>query len=127
MTDEPGICLLEPFKSRVHTRAPANGKEFAGHSCFALTEFAGRAIIADQLDAKFYFAHAYASWERGANENTNGLVRQCFPKKQRFHTIIQKDIDFIMRRLNHRPRQCLGFRTPHEVFMKSLQRVALQG
>jgi len=71
-------------------------------------------------DADFFFAHPYASWERGANENMNGLIRQFFPKKMRFDTITDKDIAFAMHRLNHRPRKCLAFKTPHEVFMKQL-------
>jgi IS30 family transposase len=107
--------LLKPFKARVHSLTTDNGKEFAGHQS-----------IAQQLDAAFYFAHPYASWERGTNENTNGLVRQYFPKKRRFDTIDHKEVRLAMDRLNHRPRKCLGFRTPHEVFMQSLRRVALQ-
>lgn len=76
--------------------------------------------IAGKLDAQFFFAHPYASWERGANENMNGLIRQFFPKKMRFHSITPTDIELAMHRLNHRPRKCLGFKTPHEVFMKQL-------
>ena len=75
---------------------------------------------ARELDADFFFAHPYASWERGANENMNGLIRQFFPKKMRFYSITGKDIAFAMHRLNHRPRKRLGFKTPHEVFMKQL-------
>jgi hypothetical protein len=71
-------------------------------------------------DAHFFFAHPYASWERGANENMNGLIRQFFPKKMRFDSITERDIAFTMHRLNHRPRKCLGFKTPHEVFVKQL-------
>ncbi len=108
--------LLKPFKARVHSLTTDNGKEFAEHQ-----------TIARKLDAAFYFAHPYASWERGTNENTNGLVRQYFPRKRRFDTIQPEEIAFATQRLNHRPRKCLGFRTPHEVFMQSLKRVALQG
>ena len=68
------------------------------------------------------FAHPYASWERGANENMNGLIRQFFPKKMRFESITRQDkIEFAMHHLNHRPRKCLAFKTPTEVFMKPLQ------
>jgi IS30 family transposase len=87
-----------------------NGKEFAQHE-----------RIASALNADFYFAHPYASWERGANGNMNGLIRQFFPKKIRFNSITDEDIAFAMDRLNHRPRKCLGFKTPHEIFMKQLQ------
>lgn len=103
------ISLLTPFATCVHTLTTDNGKEFAQHE-----------RIADTLDADLYFAHPYASWERGANENMNGLIRQFFPKKMRFDSITEKDIAFVMHRLNHRPRKCLGFKTPHEVFMNQL-------
>ena len=103
------ISLLTPFAACVHTLTTDNGREFAAH-----------ARIASALDADFFFAHPYASWERGANENMNGLIRQFFPKKLRFGSITPRQIDFAMHRLNHRPRKCLGFKTPHEVFMKQL-------
>jgi IS30 family transposase len=63
-----------------------------------------------------------ADWAtgRGANENMNGLIRQFFPKKMRFDSITAKDTTFTMHRLNHRPTKCLGFKTPHEVFMNQL-------
>jgi IS30 family transposase len=103
------ISLLAPFAACVHTLTSDNGKEFAQHE-----------RIAKELDADFFFAHPYASWERGANENMNGLIRQFFPKRMRFDSITKKDITFAMHRLNYRPRKCLGFQTPHEVFMKQL-------
>jgi IS30 family transposase len=106
---EAMIGLLKPFAACVQTLTTDNGKEFAQHE-----------RIANKLDADFFFAHPYASWERGANENMNGLIRQFFPKKMRFNSITAKDIAFAMHRLNHRPRKCLGFKTPHEVFMKHL-------
>jgi IS30 family transposase len=62
--------LLEPHRHQVHTITSDSGREFAGHQS-----------IAKKLKAQFYFAHPYASWERGSNENTNGLIRQYFPKK----------------------------------------------
>jgi IS30 family transposase len=103
------ITLLTPFAACVHTLTTDNGKEFAEHERIAKT-----------LNADFYFAHPYASWERGANENMNGLIRQFFPKKMRFNSINKMDIAHAMDRLNHRPRKCLGFKTPHEVFMQQL-------
>jgi hypothetical protein len=60
------------------------------------------------LNAKFFFAHPYASWERGAIENTNGLIRHYFPKGMDFNLITKEAISFATRRLNHRPRKCLG-------------------
>ena len=112
------ISLLTPFAADVHTLTTDNGKEFAQHE-----------RIARKLGADFYFAHPYASWERGANENMNGLIRQFFPKKMVFDDITDKDIAFATHRLNHRPRKCLGYKTPHEVFMQLHSRhtaVALQ-
>lgn len=69
-----------------------------------------------KLNADFYFAHPYAAWERGTNENTNGLIRQYFPKSREFTTITQDEINLVMQRLNNRPRKRLGFLTPHAVF-----------
>jgi IS30 family transposase len=103
------ISLLTPFAGYVHTLTTDNGKELAQPERIPAT-----------LDAQFFFAHPYASWERGANENMNGLIRQFFPKKMRFQSITCEDIAFAMHRLNHRPRKCLAFKTPHEVFMKQL-------
>ncbi len=108
------IHLLSPLKSWVHTLTADNGREFAQHI-----------DIAKQLKAKFYFAHPFASWERGLNENTNGLIRQYFPKKHDFTTITQKQIDHVMDKLNNRPRKCLGMKTPNEVFFGIKPTVAL--
>jgi len=70
------------------------------------------------LKADFYFAHPYSSWERGVNENTNGLVRQYFPKKADFSKITDRQLNKVVERLNHRPRKTLGYKTPNEVFFK---------
>jgi IS30 family transposase len=91
----------------VKTITSDNGREFAGHQS-----------IAEQLSAAFYFAHPYSSWERGLNENTNGLVRQYFPKKSDFAKLTATEIDDVMERLNNRPRKTLGYRTPNEVYFK---------
>ena len=84
-----------------------NGREFAHHQ-----------QIGQNLKADFYFAHPYHSWERGLNENTNGLVRQYFPKKSEFSKITDKQITKVVTRLNNRPRKTLGYKTPNEVFFK---------
>lgn len=109
------IRLLEPIKARVSTLTFDNGLEFAQH-----------ANIDQALDSTSYFADPYASWQRGTNENTNGLVRQYLPKSRAFDTITQEEITMIMHRLNHRPRKRLGWKTPHQVFMQSFNRVALR-
>jgi IS30 family transposase len=107
------IKLPQPHRANVHTITSDNGREFASHEA-----------ISKKLKADFYFAHPYSSWERGSNENTNGLIRQYFPKNRDFTTITQQEIDTTMEQLNNRPRKRLGFLTPNQVFFKS--GVALQ-
>lgn len=109
---------LEPIKECVLTITSDNGKEFAGH-----------VSISKQLEANFFFAKPYRSWERGLNEHTNGLVRQYCPKKTSFKHLTQKHMLKIENLLNNRPRKVLNFRTPIEVFnqMRSAgQSVALR-
>jgi IS30 family transposase len=106
MVADATIDLLKPFKKRVCTITADNGKEFARHS-----------LIAKDLKSLFFFAHPYHSWERGLNENTNGLIRQYFPKAMSFETITDDQIQFVMDQLNNRPRKTLGFKTPNEVFL----------
>jgi transposase, IS30 family len=101
------IVLLAPLAARVHTITVDNGKEFCEHQ-----------LIAAGLQAHLYFAHPYSSWERGLNENTNGLVRQYFPKKYEFAKITDQDLQQVEDLLNSRPRKTLGYRTPNEVFFK---------
>ena len=107
------IALLSPCADQVFTITVDNGKEFSDHR-----------DIAAVLQTKIYFAHPYASWERGLNENTNGLIRQYFPKKYDFARITPEDVNNVAARLNNRPRKTLGYRTPNEVFFKQ-QLVAL--
>jgi IS30 family transposase len=106
------IDLLLPVSDRLHTLTADNGKEFAEHE-----------RVAHELQADFFFAHPYAAWERGANENMNGLVRQYIPKKCNFASVTDAELIRIMKRLNHRPRKCLDFLSPFEVFFD--QSVAL--
>lgn len=99
---------LTPHSGKVRTLTSDNGREFAAHR-----------KIAASLSADFYFAHPYHSWERGLNENTNGLVRQYFPKHSDFSKITQTDLQRVITLLNHRPRKTLNFKTPHQVFFKT--------
>jgi len=103
---EAVIAVLEPLKERVHTITYDNGKEFAEHKA-----------MAEALDAQVFFAHPYASWERGINENTNGLIRQYFPKGTDLRSITQEQVQFVMDRLNNRPRKTRGGKIPNELFM----------
>lgn len=105
--------LLQPLAKKVQTITSDNGREFANHQSLATT-----------LDASFYFAHPFAAWERGLNENTNGLVRQYFPKGSDFSQLTERDIERVMGRLNNRPRKTLSYRTPRQVFFKE-QKIAL--
>jgi IS30 family transposase len=106
------IDLLHPVADRSHTITGDNGKEFAEHE-----------RIAQALNADFFFAHPYAAWERGANENMNGLVRQYIPKNRALTSVTEEELEQIMFKLNHRPRKCLDFKSPYEVFFS--QPVAL--
>ena len=84
--------------------------------------------MARDLKTQIYFAHPYASWERGLNENTNSLIRQYFQKYRDLPTITHAEIEHAINTLNHRPIKSLGFRTPYEVCFnpKTSLTVALQ-
>ena len=104
---EKAVEVLYPIKELIHTITGDNGKEFADHKA-----------ISKQLGLSFYFAHAYHSWERGANENTNGLIRQYIPKKTDFSTITDEYIEYVQNKLNNRPRKRLNFLSPNEIYNK---------
>ncbi len=95
---------LSLYKDRVHSITHDNGREFADHEGMAA-----------DLDAWIYFAHPYASWERGLNENTNGPIRQYFPKHRNLTTVTEREIECAMDKLNNRQRKSMGFRTPYKV------------
>ena len=106
--------MLEGYHNQVKTITYDNGKEFAGH-----------VEIAKRSASKAYFAHPYSSWERGLNENTNGLLRQYFPKGSDFTKLSYGEVNSGMEKLNNRPRKCLGFKTPNQVFLGINPPVAL--
>lgn len=109
------ICTsLRPHQDRVTTLTYDNGKEFAYHE-----------EISENLKADGFFAHPYHSWERGLNENTNGLIRQYIPKRKDMDELSNQDISKIIKKINNRPRKCLGFKTPNQVFLKQKKDVAL--
>ncbi len=103
------INLLKPTEHINHTVTLDNGKEFSGHE-----------KVAKSLNLDIYFAHPYSSWERGLNENTNGLIRQYIKKGSCFEGITNERIKFIEERLNNRPRKILGYRTPNEVYQQAI-------
>ena len=96
---------LKDYREKVQTLTVDNGTEFAQHE-----------KVAKALKADVYFAHPYCAWERGLNENTNGLLRQYSPKGTNFKIISDAKIRQVEKQLNERPRKALGFRTPQEVF-----------
>ena len=96
---------MKPHKDRVHTITFDHGKEFAKHK-----------ELAKEFEADIYFAHPYASWQRRLNENTNGLIRQQFPKCGDPSSVTTEEIEDAMSGLNNRPRKTLEYKTPAEVF-----------
>jgi IS30 family transposase len=105
------IVKMEPFKKLAHTMTVDNGGEFSLHN-----------KITEALGMKIYFARPYHSWERGTNENTNGLVRQYFKKTMRLDNVSDQDVQRVADKLNHRPRKCLGYKTPYEVFTQACKK-----
>lgn len=110
VTAEQLVDALLPIKEYVHTITSDNGKEFAKHE-----------LVAKALNASFYFANPYHSWERGANENYNRLLRQYFPKKTSFEHISHEQLLAVQHKLNTRERKRLGFISPmqylHALFL----------
>ena len=105
------IELLYPVRQFTHTITSDNGKEFTLHE-----------NISKSLNTDFYFCDPYSSWQRGLNENTNGLIRRYIPKRTEFENISKNEIMMIQNCLNHRPRKALGYKTPFEVFMNEISR-----
>jgi IS30 family transposase len=130
-----GIASLVERKSRYLLAAPLPDKSaaaMAGRTNGALKrvppilrktltvdngkEFAAFKAIERQTGLSVYFADPYSAWQRGCNENTNGLLRQYFPKGSDLSALSRSALASAVKRLNHRPRKCLGYRSPHEVF-----------
>ena len=107
---------LQPISEKVKTITFDNGLEFSQH-----------AEIDKALKSKSYFADPFSSWQRGSNENLNGLVRQYIPKNRPLSTVTHDELAMIQDRLNNRPRKRLGFKTPNEVFQASFKSVSLRG
>ncbi|WP_035420524.1 IS30 family transposase, partial [Hutsoniella sourekii] len=104
------LCDSFPLKA-LKTFTSDRGKEFA---CYPKVEEKG-------ID--FYFADAYSAWQRGSNENSNGLLREFFPKKTDLARINLRDLYEALWLLNNRPRKCLGFKTPFEILMHELEKM----
>ncbi len=107
--------ILQPLPPHVRrTLTVDNGSEWAAFRTLQKT-----------LGLQVYFAAPYAAWERGTNENTNGLLRDYFPKRTDLSTITARQLAQVVKALNNRPRKCLAYRTPAEVFTRTVG-VALQ-
>lgn len=104
------ISMLKPYQAHVHTITADNGSEFVEHE-----------RVAAELEAQVYFAHPYSAWERGQNENSNGLLRQYVPKGSDLSVVTAEALSAVEKRLNFRPRKCLGFKQPQVVFDELLK------
>ena len=104
------IHLLSPFKDHIKSITTDNGTEFACHE-----------MIAKSLGVTIYFADPYASWQKGAIENANGLIRQYVPKKETFEHISQQQITKYSKKINMRPRKKLDFNTPQDCFYELIK------
>jgi IS30 family transposase len=105
------VDILQEWKPFLHTITADNGKEFADHK-----------YISEALGIDFYFARPYHSWERGSNENLNGLIRQYIPKKTDFSTITDEYVAYVQNEINNRPRKRHDFQTP--IYILNQKKVA---
>lgn len=103
------VKMLYEFKPILKTITSDNGKEFSRHQ-----------DIAKALCVEYYFARPYHSWERGANENINGLIRQYFSKGSNFKYITKEQVQVVENKLNNRPRKRFGYKTPNQVYLHKL-------
>jgi IS30 family transposase len=108
------INVMLPYKNCIKTITSDNGTEFAEHQ-----------YISQKLNCDFYFAHPYSSWERGLNENTNGLIRQYIPKGTYFEKVSKESIKQYQHKINRRPRLTLDFEEPKNLFFKFVNQIAL--
>lgn len=104
-TNDRTLKIIAPYGESFKTITADNG-----------TEFHGFADIEEKANLEFYFATPYHSWERGTNENTNGLIRQYLPKKESMSSVTQARCNSIAKKLNSRPRKILNYQTPEEAF-----------
>ena len=104
------IHLLSPFKEHVKSITTDNGTEFACHE-----------MIGKSLGVTIYFADPYASWQKGAIENANGLIRQYVPKTETFEHVSHQQITKYSKKINIRPRKKFEFKTPHECFYEQIK------
>ena len=97
----------------LHSITPDRGREFQLHG-----------NVTKELGVEFYFPPPHHPWERGTNENTNGLLREYFPKGFDFNNVSEEELQRVVEQLNRRPRKCLGYRTPAEVYFSTMLHLA---
>ncbi|MEF8799145.1 MAG: IS30 family transposase [Candidatus Bipolaricaulota bacterium] len=102
---EEQVRQLKPHSDKVLTITQEDGREFAYHE-----------KLSEELELDVYFAHPYSSWQRGLNENTNGLFRQYFPKDRELLEVKPEELEPAADILNHGPRKSLNYWTPHEAY-----------
>ncbi len=107
---------LAAIKHRARTLTADNGSGFAGHEA-----------VSDALQADFHFAHPYASWKQGTNEDANGLIRRYFPKSHDLSTIRTSQLAHVVDQINSRPRKCLGMKTSNQALFGIISLAALRG
>jgi IS30 family transposase len=107
--------VLDGFTRRLKTVPPSLRKTLTYDQG---TEMALHDTLAERLHIDIFFCDPHSPWQRGSNENANGLIREYLPKGMDLSNLSQRDLSTIENALNHRPRKILGFRTPHEVFTK---------
>ena len=106
---EVQVALIEALQGQaLQSVTPDRGREFQLH-----------ANVTKALGVEFYFPPPHQPWRRGTNENTNGLLREYFPKGYDFNTLSEADLQAVVTQLNQRPRKCLGYKTPQEVYFST--------
>ncbi|MBR1806994.1 MAG: IS30 family transposase [Selenomonadaceae bacterium] len=106
---EVKMAMIEALRDQaVHTITPDRGREFRRHG-----------NVTKELGVEFYFPKARQPWQRGTNENTNGLLREYFPKGFDFNEVSEEQLQAVVEKLNKRPRKCLGYRTPWEIWFST--------
>lgn len=103
-------AIIEALRGQpAYTITPDRGKEFALHS-----------KVTEALGVPFYFPKPHQPWQRGTNENSNGLLREYYPKGSSFYAVTNEELQVVVDRLNDRPRKCLGWKTPREVYFNTV-------
>lgn len=123
------IVKLKDRKSKTVTKQFAKKLNRLGRRCRKTftydngMEMANHKWLTEKTGMKVYFAHPYSSWERGTNENTNGLIRRFFPKKTDFLQVTEEQLKMVEHKLNNRPRKVLNYSTPAEMLLKEMNEI----